>query len=105
MIGKPGAIDADRLALSAGVWRYHPTQHRFEIFAYGGSNQWGLDYDDMGQMFMTHCRSFWDEEARRMSCKAGTTGIKSMPVTRRLFRINRCRVAMDAEFSVSLRSL
>lgn len=61
MIGKPGAADADRKELGAGVWRYHPTRHVFEIFAHGGSNQWGLDYDEHGQIFMTHCRSFWGE--------------------------------------------
>ena len=58
-IGKPGAPDADRVELRAGVWRYHPTQRRFEVFAHGGSNQWGLDWDEHGQLFMTHCRSYW----------------------------------------------
>ncbi len=58
-IGKPGAADAQRISLSAGVWRYHPTRHHFEVFAHGGSNQWGLDYDQHGQLFMTHCRSYW----------------------------------------------
>lgn len=58
-IGKPGAKDSERVHLSAGVWRYHPTKHRFEVFAHGGSNQWGLDFDEHGQMFMTYCRSFW----------------------------------------------
>jgi putative membrane-bound dehydrogenase-like protein len=58
-IGKPGAPDADRQELRAGVWRYHPVRHEFEIFAHGGSNPWGLDYDERGQLFMTHCRSYW----------------------------------------------
>jgi putative membrane-bound dehydrogenase-like protein len=58
-IGKPGVPAKDRPELRAGVWRYHPTRHVFEIFAHGGSNPWGLDYDEHGQMFMTHCRSFW----------------------------------------------
>ncbi|MFN9718685.1 MAG: PVC-type heme-binding CxxCH protein, partial [Planctomycetota bacterium] len=58
-IGKPGASDNQRISLSAGVWRYHPTKHLFEVFAHGGSNQWGLDYDEHGQLFMTYCRSFW----------------------------------------------
>jgi len=57
-IGKPGATNDERKYLAAGVWRYHPTQHVFEVFAHGGSNQWGLDYDDHGQIFMTYCRSF-----------------------------------------------
>src|SRR5690606_3138608 len=59
LIGKPGAPEQQRASLQAGVWRYHPTRHQFEVFAYGGSNQWGLDYDEHGQFFMTHCRSFW----------------------------------------------
>lgn len=58
-IGKPGTSDRKRQHLSAGVWRYHPTRHVFEIFAHGGSNQWGLDFDEFGQLFMTHCRSYW----------------------------------------------
>jgi putative membrane-bound dehydrogenase-like protein len=58
-IGKPGAPDADRKELRAGVWRYHPVRHEFEIFAHGGSNPWGIDYDEHGQLFMTHCRSYW----------------------------------------------
>jgi putative membrane-bound dehydrogenase-like protein len=58
-IGKPGAPDGQRTELSAGVWRYHPVRHQFEVFAEGGSNQWGLDYDERGQIFMTHCRSYW----------------------------------------------
>ncbi|MEW6156680.1 MAG: PVC-type heme-binding CxxCH protein [Verrucomicrobiota bacterium] len=58
-IGKPGAADTERIELRAGVWRYHPVRHEFEVFAFGGSNQWGLDFDERGQLFMTHCRSYW----------------------------------------------
>lgn len=58
-IGKPGAPAAQRVELRAGVWRYHPVRHEFEVYAHGGSNPWGLDYDERGQLFMTHCRSYW----------------------------------------------
>jgi putative membrane-bound dehydrogenase-like protein len=58
-IGKPGALESQRKVLRAGVWRYHPVKHEFEIFAHGGSNQWGLDFNEAGHLFMTHCRSFW----------------------------------------------
>lgn len=58
-IGKPGAKDTERTELRAGVWRYHPVRHDFEVFAHGGSNPWGLDYDEHGELFMTHCRSYW----------------------------------------------
>ncbi|MFT4548815.1 MAG: putative membrane-bound dehydrogenase-like protein, partial [Verrucomicrobiales bacterium] len=58
-IGKPGAPPEERIEMRAGVWRYHPQRHEFEIFATGGSNQWGIDFDEMGHMFITHCRSAW----------------------------------------------
>ncbi len=54
-VGKPGATDAERTKLNASVWRYHPTRHEFEVFAEGGSNQWGLDYNDQGHFFITAC--------------------------------------------------
>jgi putative membrane-bound dehydrogenase-like protein len=33
-----------------GVWRYHPRTHQFELFAEGGGNTWGLDFDKYGQL-------------------------------------------------------
>lgn len=54
-VGKPGASDAERIPLNACIWRYHPTRHEFEVFAEGGSNQWGVDFNDQGQAFMTCC--------------------------------------------------
>ena len=58
-IGKPGTPAAQRIPLRAGVWRYHPVRHEFEVFATGGSNQWGIDFNEAGHLFMTHCRSFF----------------------------------------------
>ena len=66
-VGKPGAAEKDRVYLAAGVWRYDPIENRFEVFAHGTSNPWGLDFDEHGQFFMTHCRSFWG--------KGGTTHV------------------------------
>jgi putative membrane-bound dehydrogenase-like protein len=54
-VGKPGATDEQRTRLNAAVWRYHPTRHEFEVYAEGGSNQWGLDYNDHGHFFITAC--------------------------------------------------
>jgi putative membrane-bound dehydrogenase-like protein len=58
-IGAPGTPDDQRIELHSGVWRIHPVTHKFEVFAHGGSNQWGLDFNENGHLFMTHCRSFW----------------------------------------------
>lgn len=31
-----------------GIWRYHPLTKEFELFAEGGGNTWGLDFDEHG---------------------------------------------------------
>lgn len=54
-VGKPGTRDQDRVAINAGVWRYHPTKHKFEVFAHGTSNPWGLDFNDWGDAFVEAC--------------------------------------------------
>ncbi|MAE75896.1 MAG: dehydrogenase [Planctomycetes bacterium] len=54
-VGKPGTTEESRVPLNAGVWRYHPTRHDFEVFAWGSSNPWGVDFDDNGQAFITAC--------------------------------------------------
>lgn len=54
-VGKPGTPDEKREPINAGVWRYHPVRHEFEVFAHGTSNPWGLDYDQHGEWFVTAC--------------------------------------------------
>ncbi len=54
-VGKPGTPNDKRTPLNAGVWRYHPTRHQFEVFAWGTSNPWGVDFDENGQCFITAC--------------------------------------------------
>ncbi|MDP1588971.1 MAG: FG-GAP-like repeat-containing protein [Prosthecobacter sp.] len=54
-VGKPGTPDDQRQPINAGIWRYHPVRHEFEIFAHGTSNPWGLDYDQHGEFFVTAC--------------------------------------------------
>ena len=54
-VGKPGTADQDRQPFNAGIWRYHPIRHTFEVFAHGTSNPWGVDFNDRGQAFLTSC--------------------------------------------------
>ena len=54
-VGKPGATDEQRQKINAGIWRYHPVKHQFEVFAHGTSNPWGVDFNDRGQAFLTAC--------------------------------------------------
>lgn len=54
-VGKPGTPAEKRIPINAGIWRYHPTRHEFEVFAHGTSNPWGLDFNDWGQAFCEAC--------------------------------------------------
>jgi len=38
------------ISFQQGIWRYHPTTREFELFAEGGGNTWGLDFDRTGQL-------------------------------------------------------
>ncbi len=55
LVGKPGAPESERQWVDAGVWRYHPTKHVFEVFAEGTSNPWGIDFDEYGQCWIEAC--------------------------------------------------
>ncbi|HEX8912398.1 MAG TPA: PVC-type heme-binding CxxCH protein, partial [Humisphaera sp.] len=37
--------------LGQAIWRYHPERHVFEIFAEGGGNTFGLEFDDRGDAY------------------------------------------------------
>jgi putative membrane-bound dehydrogenase-like protein len=54
-VGKPGTSDDKRTRINAGIWRYHPTKHIFEVFAHGTSNPWGIDFDEHGELFCEAC--------------------------------------------------
>jgi putative membrane-bound dehydrogenase-like protein len=36
------------ITFQQGIWRYHPISKAFELFAEGGGNTWGLDFDRHG---------------------------------------------------------
>lgn len=43
--------DATTNFLGQAIWRYHPEQHRFELFAEGGGNTFGVAFDDFGRVY------------------------------------------------------
>lgn len=51
-VGAPGATDSQRTPMNCSIWRFHPSDHTFEIVAQGGTNPWGFDFDEHGEMFM-----------------------------------------------------
>ncbi|MFK7817585.1 MAG: PVC-type heme-binding CxxCH protein [Planctomycetaceae bacterium] len=36
------------------IWRYHPTTRQYEIFAEGGGNAFGVEFDSKGRLFSGH---------------------------------------------------
>ncbi|GIW78665.1 MAG: hypothetical protein KatS3mg105_0472 [Gemmatales bacterium] len=43
------------IKMNAAVWRFHFPAKKFEIFAEGTSNPWGMDFDQHGQCFLACC--------------------------------------------------
>ncbi|HXD87085.1 MAG TPA: PVC-type heme-binding CxxCH protein, partial [Urbifossiella sp.] len=41
--------------INGGIWRYHPVQKKFEIFAEGTSNPWGMDWRNTDGQFILCC--------------------------------------------------
>lgn len=60
-VKKPSDPESERQFINAGIWRYHPTKHKFELFAEGTSNPWGLDFNEYGHAFIEACviPHFW----------------------------------------------
>ena len=40
---------------TCAIWRWHPKTRKFELFAQGTSNPWGLDYNRQGDWFISCC--------------------------------------------------
>src|SRR5688572_25238635 len=45
----------DGVTMTAAVARFHPRTKKFEIFAEGTSNPWGVDFDRAGNAFVSAC--------------------------------------------------
>lgn len=54
-IVRPG-LDTAPIAhlVGQGIWRYHPPTRRFEMFAEGGGNTFGVEIDAQGRVFSGH---------------------------------------------------
>src|SRR5262245_5766188 len=37
-----------RTPINCGVWRFHPVTKKFEVVCHGGTNPWGIDWDEQG---------------------------------------------------------
>jgi putative membrane-bound dehydrogenase-like protein len=49
--GSTATADIRGIGFQQGIWRYHPRTKEFELFAEGGGNTWGIDFDQFGNLF------------------------------------------------------
>ncbi|MFO0797675.1 MAG: PVC-type heme-binding CxxCH protein [Gemmataceae bacterium] len=54
-VGPPGTPAEKRIHCDGGVYRVHPVTKKFEVFADGTTNPWGVDFDEYGQCFVSNC--------------------------------------------------
>ena len=53
-IKRPGTKDKPVHSMGQLVWRYHPEKKKYEIFAEGGGNSFGLELDSKGRIYSGH---------------------------------------------------
>lgn len=51
-VGAPGTPNEKRVKMNCAIWRYHPTRKVLETVAHGGTNSWGHDWNEDGELFM-----------------------------------------------------
>jgi len=49
--GSTATANIRGIGFQQGIWRYHPLTKEFELFAEGGGNTWGIDFDQYGNLF------------------------------------------------------
>src|SRR3989442_14880277 len=54
-VRNPDDPNDNGVTVDAAVARYHPRTKKFEVFADGTSNPWGLDFDRAGNAFVSAC--------------------------------------------------
>ena len=53
-VRRPAGPDKPVVSVGQCIWRYHPPTGRYEIFAEGGGNAFGVEFDARGRLFSGH---------------------------------------------------
>ena len=53
-VRRPGFDEKEINSMGQNIWRYHPETRRYEIFAEGGGNAFGVEIDARGRVFSGH---------------------------------------------------
>lgn len=51
---RPGVDEPPIYSQGQGIWRYHPETKRYEFFAEGGGNTFGVEIDEKGRVYSGH---------------------------------------------------
>jgi putative membrane-bound dehydrogenase-like protein len=54
-VKNPNDPDDDGVTMNAALARFHPQTKKFEVFADGTSNPWGVDWNERGDAFVSAC--------------------------------------------------
>ncbi len=54
LVGVPGTPEEERVELDCSIWRFHPVTKKFEVVCHGTTNPWGLDWNDVGELFFSN---------------------------------------------------
>lgn len=53
-VRRPGSNEEPLRTMGQQIWRYHPELRRFEVFAEGGGNTFGVEIDAKGRIYSGH---------------------------------------------------
>jgi len=53
-VTRPGFDENEIFSMGQNIWRYHPETRRYEVFAEGGGNAFGVEFDSQGRVYSGH---------------------------------------------------
>ncbi|MDD9866374.1 MAG: HEAT repeat domain-containing protein [Verrucomicrobiales bacterium] len=53
-VTRPGFDENEIFSMGQNIWRYHPETRRYEVFAEGGGNAFGVEFDAQGRVYSGH---------------------------------------------------
>ncbi|MFO0871795.1 MAG: PVC-type heme-binding CxxCH protein [Pirellulales bacterium] len=53
-VKRPGSKEPPVHSMGQLIWRYHPESRRYEVFAEGGGNTFGVEFDSAGRTYSGH---------------------------------------------------
>ena len=72
-VRRPGFDEKEILSMGQNIWRYHPGTRRYEVFAEGGGNAFGVEFDAQGRLWVAdrgnHRLEIFDQEGNYLESR------------------------------------